>query len=57
MKQTSYGTTLDDLLVEGFTKIIAGTQPLSYFDTVVAQWKSSGGDVVTKAVNKMYGKK
>ena len=53
----SYGTTLDDLLVEGFTKIIAGTQPLSYFDTVVAQWKSSGGDVVTKAVNKMYGKK
>jgi putative aldouronate transport system substrate-binding protein len=53
----AYGTTLDDLLVEGFTKIIAGEQPLSFFDTVVAQWKSSGGDVTTKAVNKVYGKK
>ena len=40
-----------------FTKIIVGEQPLSYFDTVVAQWKSSGGDVTTKAVNRVYGKK
>jgi putative aldouronate transport system substrate-binding protein len=53
----SYGSTLGDLLTEGFTKIIVGEQPLSYFDTLVAQWKSSGGDVITAAVNRVYGKK
>jgi len=61
-----YGTTLtstgiggglgDDLLVEGFTKIIVGQEPISYFDRLVAEWKASGGDIVTAAVNKMYGK-
>jgi putative aldouronate transport system substrate-binding protein len=50
----AYGETLDDLLIEGFTKIIVGEQPLSYFDTLVAQWKSSGGDVITAAVNRIY---
>jgi putative aldouronate transport system substrate-binding protein len=53
----SYGSTLDDLLVEGFTKIITGEQPLSYFDTLAAEWKSAGGDVITAAVNRVYGKK
>jgi putative aldouronate transport system substrate-binding protein len=53
----TYGETLDDLLIEGFTRIIIGDQPLSYFDTVVAQWKASGGDVITAAVNRVYGKK
>jgi putative aldouronate transport system substrate-binding protein len=52
-----YGTTLDDLLLEGYTKIIVGQEPLSYFDTVVAEWRRSGGDVVTQAVNREYGKK
>jgi putative aldouronate transport system substrate-binding protein len=51
----SYGSTLDDLLKEGFTKIIIGTEPLSYFDTLVAQWKAAGGDVCTAAMNKAYG--
>jgi hypothetical protein len=53
----AYGSTLDELLTEGFTKIIVGQEPLSYFETVVAQWKASGGDVVTQAINKEYGKK
>jgi putative aldouronate transport system substrate-binding protein len=53
----AYGDTLTDLLTEGFTQIIIGAQPLSYFDTIVAQWKSSGGDVTTAAVNRVYGKK
>jgi len=52
-----YGNTLNDLLIEGFTKIIIGDQPVSYFDTLVAEWKTSGGDIVTQAVNKEYGKK
>jgi putative aldouronate transport system substrate-binding protein len=51
----AYGSTLDDLLKEGFTKIIIGEEPLSYFDTLVRQWKSSGGDIATAAVNKTYG--
>jgi putative aldouronate transport system substrate-binding protein len=53
----AYGETLDDLLTEGFTQIIIGDRPLSYFDTLVAQWKSSGGNVITAAVNRVYGKK
>jgi len=30
---------------------------LWYFGTAVAQWISSGGNVITKAVNREYGKK
>jgi putative aldouronate transport system substrate-binding protein len=53
----SYGRTLDDLLLEGFTKIIIGEQPISYFDALVNEWKSAGGNVITAAVNRVYGKK
>jgi len=52
-----FTSVLQDLLVEGFTKIIVGEQPLSYFDTVIAEWHRSGGDTVTRAVNREYGKK
>jgi len=51
------GSTLDDLLVEGFTKIIMGVQPISYYDTVMTNWRKAGGDEETTAVNTMYGKK
>ncbi len=51
----SYGTTLDDLLTEGYTKIIIGSEPIDYFDTVVANWKTAGGDTVTEAMNARYG--
>jgi putative aldouronate transport system substrate-binding protein len=53
----SYGSTLDDLLREGFTKIIVGQEPLSYFDTLVRQWKSAGGDAATAVMNRVYGGK
>lgn len=49
-----YGSTLDDLLLEGFTKIIMGAEPVDYFDELVEQWKSAGGEQVTKAMNEMY---
>jgi putative aldouronate transport system substrate-binding protein len=52
-----YGSTLGDILIEGYTKIIVGQQPLSYFDTLVREWRTAGGDTVTAAVNKAYGKK
>jgi putative aldouronate transport system substrate-binding protein len=44
------------ILFEGFTKIIVGEQPISYFDTIVADWRRSGGDVITRAVNRDYGR-
>ncbi len=51
----SYGTTLDDLLTEGYTKIIIGAEPIDYFDTVVENWRTAGGDAVTQAMNDRYG--
>ncbi len=52
-----YGTTLDDILLEGFTMIIMGNESVDYFDTLVESWKAAGGDAVTAAVNEMYGDK
>ena len=49
------GTTLDDILTEGFTKIITGEVPVDYFDTLVEEWRTAGGDTATKEVNEMYG--
>lgn len=51
-----YGTTLDDILLEGFTKIIMGAEDVDYFDTLVEQWYAAGGQSVTDAVNEMYNK-
>jgi putative aldouronate transport system substrate-binding protein len=50
-----YGTTLDDLLIEGYTKIIMGVEPIDYYDTLIDSWRKAGGDEVTAAVNEMYG--
>ena len=52
-----YGTNLDELLKEGFTKIIMGEEPVDYFDTLITEWKAAGGDEATAAINEMYGKK
>lgn len=49
-----YGSTLDDILLEGFTKIIMGAEDIDYFDTLVEQWYAAGGQDVTEAVNEMY---
>ncbi|MGN1069924.1 MAG: extracellular solute-binding protein [Candidatus Fimadaptatus sp.] len=52
-----YGTTLDDLLVEGFTQIIMGVESIDYFDALIESWYMAGGEQVTAAVNEMYGNK
>lgn len=49
------GTTLQDILVEGFTQIIIGAQPIDYFDELVVQWQEAGGNQATQEVNEMYG--
>lgn len=50
----NYGSTLDDILTEGFTKIILGVESIDYFDTLVENWKTAGGDAVTQAMNREY---
>lgn len=47
---------LESLLSEGFTQIIAGKQPVSYFDTLVKQWNSLGGQQITNEVDAWYAK-
>lgn len=42
------------LIEETFTRIIMGAAPLSEFDTFVANWKSQGGDQLTKEVNDWF---
>lgn len=49
-----YGSTLDDILLEGFTKIIMGVEPVDYFDSLIEQWYEAGGSSVTDAINEMY---
>ena len=49
----SSGSTLDDILKEGFTKIIVGEKPVEYFDTLVENWKAAGGEAATKEVNEL----
>lgn len=48
------GSTLDDILTEGFTKIIIGDQPIEYFDTVVQNWEAAGGEQATAEMNEIY---
>jgi putative aldouronate transport system substrate-binding protein len=52
-----YGSTLDDILTEGFTKIVMGVESVDSFDTLVESWRQAGGDEATKAVNEAYGNK
>lgn len=49
--------TLNSILVEGYTKIIVGQEPIDYFDTIVEEWYSAGGEQATKEINEVYGNK
>lgn len=48
------GSMLDDILTEGFTKIIMGEESIDYFDTVIENWKAAGGEQATAEMNEMY---
>lgn len=48
------GATLDTILLEGFTKIIVGDEPIEYFDTVVERWKAAGGSQAIKEMEELY---
>lgn len=50
-----YGGTLDDMLLEGFTRIIIGEESVDYFDMLVTNWRNAGGSTIIQAANEMYG--
>jgi putative aldouronate transport system substrate-binding protein len=50
----TYLTELNKIEDEAYIAIITGERPLSYFDQFVAQWRSSGGDVLTREANAWY---
>lgn len=41
---------LQDLETEAFLKIIAGEEPVDYFDTFVQEWYANGGEELTEKV-------
>lgn len=49
-----YQASLQKLESTAFISIVTGDKPLSYFDTFVSEWKSQGGDQITKDVNAWY---
>jgi putative aldouronate transport system substrate-binding protein len=49
------GKILDDIINEGVTKIISGSEPIDHWDAVLADWLSAGGQEITDDVNTMYG--
>jgi len=49
--------TLDKLEAQMYLHIIVGEKPVDYFDEFVKQWKTLGGDTLTKEVQEMVDKK
>lgn len=49
-----YGSQLNTMMEETFTKIIMGSLPLSEFDKFVESFKKNGGDQMTEEVNAWY---
>ncbi len=45
-----------DIALNGFTEIIMGAQPISYYDKVIADWYAAGGTILEDAVNANYNK-
>lgn len=45
---------LANLEAEAFSKIVMGAAPEGEFDKFVAEWRSAGGDQITKEVNDWY---
>jgi putative aldouronate transport system substrate-binding protein len=51
---TELGSTLNDLQLAAYTKIIMGEESPDYFDTFVGQWKNAGGDRLTAEISQWY---
>ena len=44
-----------DIVMMGIMQIIMGNQPVDYWDTVLAEWFASGGQILEDAVNYHFG--
>lgn len=51
-----YNVTLEQLIMENYTKMITGESDSSAFEEFVEQWKNLGGDQITQDVNEILGK-
>jgi putative aldouronate transport system substrate-binding protein len=45
-----------DVVVQGFTKIIQGQEPVDSYDKIIADWYANGGKIMEDAVNRDYNK-
>ena len=44
-----------DIIMMGLMQIIMGNQPIEYWDSVLAEWYASGGQILEDAVNLHFG--
>ncbi|MCL2703329.1 MAG: extracellular solute-binding protein [Defluviitaleaceae bacterium] len=44
-----------DIIAMGVMEIILGSQPVEFFDTVLAEWYANGGQILEDSVNAEYG--
>lgn len=51
-----YNVTLEQLIMEAYTKIITGEKDISSFEDFVKEWNSLGGEQITQEVNDFIGK-
>lgn len=51
-----YNVTLEQLIMETYTKIITGEKESSSFEDFVEEWKSLGGNQITQEVNDFIGR-
>ncbi|BFT74039.1 extracellular solute-binding protein [Paenibacillus sp. P36] len=54
--QTKVGSELDKKFTNAIVKVIVGQEPVESIDKAVEQWKSGGGDQITKEINDIYAK-
>lgn len=47
-------STLADMQLQTFTRIIMGDAPISEFDKFVSDWYKAGGEQITKEINEWY---
>jgi putative aldouronate transport system substrate-binding protein len=45
-----------DVVVQGFTRIIMGTEPVSSYERIIADWYANGGQIMEDSVNRDYNK-
>jgi putative aldouronate transport system substrate-binding protein len=45
-----------DVVVQGFTRIIMGVEPVSSYERIIADWYANGGQIMEDSVNRDYNK-